>query len=154
MLRAVLGVSSAVLLAIGLTSYGGAGASLLSIATDRETPGNLIFLYSVLGVFGVAIAAAMLCLAFLLFAEFLHKKRHFTNILRVVIVPLLLVLSLAHIAAYLGLGKIQNTELVKFVDGFVLYAVLALGALALFVLVHRMNPHKSSMGSDPEVSGR
>jgi hypothetical protein len=91
-------------------------------------------------------AILMLGLAVLLFTEFLQKKIRFTKILSVVIVPLVIVFALIHIAAYLGLGKIQDADLGKFIDGFVLYAAQALAALVLFVIVHRMGLQKPSHG--------
>lgn len=94
MLRGILGVLAIILLSFTLTNYGGAGVSLLSIAADQPTPRDLVFLYTALGVFGVVMDILMMGLAFLLFAEFLQKKIHFTKILRFVIVPSLLVLSL------------------------------------------------------------
>lgn len=144
MLRGVLGVLSGILLINSFTTYGGAGVGLLLIAADQHTPQDLAFRNTVLGVFGVVVATLMLCLAFLLLAEFLQKKIHFTKILSAVVVPLVIVFSLIHIAAYLGLGKIQDADLGKFIDGFVLYAVQALASLALFVIVHRMTPQAPS----------
>lgn len=143
-LRSVLGAMSGILLANIVTTYGGVGVGLLSIAADQHTPADLVVVNIIVGVFGIVMEILLLCLAFLLFAEFLPKKIHFTKILRVVTVPSLLVFSLVHVAAHLGQGNIQHTELVNFIDGFVPYAVQTLIALALFVVVHRMTPHKLS----------
>lgn len=138
MLRGVLGVLSGILLANSTTAYGGAGIGLLMLAADQHAPVDLAILSAALGAFAVVMDILMLGLAFLLFVEFIQKKLHFTKILRVVIVPSLIVLSLIHIAAYLGLERIPNAELGKFIDAFVSYAVQALAASILFVLVHQM----------------
>lgn len=143
MLRGMLGVLSGFILANSLPTYGGVGVNLLLFAVDRHTPEQNVFLYSVFGVFALVMTVLLSCLAFLLLAEFIQKKFHFTQILHVVIVPSVLTFSLLHIAVSLGLVKIQDIEFRDLlIDSSLPYPVLTLASLALFVLVHRMTPRK------------
>lgn len=137
MLRGILAVLLGFVLVTNLPTYGGIGINLLFFAADRGIPQQGSSLYNLVGIYAMLMTALLFALGYLLLTEFTNWKSRFARELVLIVLPSLALLSLVHVAVFLGALRIGDPELkTLFVDSSIYYAASTLIAVILFAVIH------------------